>query len=263
MRAFVSTLLWLLAIPASLWVWSEAGRLMRQPSDLAVAGGLALYAALLAGALLAVRTLVRRQSERSRFLPILAAVALLGTGTGCTKVEPGYVGIVVNQYGDQRGVEDFPVHTGRVWYNPITEDVHKFPTFQQRIVWTRTHDEGDPVDQSITFNSIEGAAINVDVGVALTFQGDRVPAIFVEFRREAAEIVSGYVGRVPDRGYAGSCIFHGEKGCTLPREWRSNVCNTYFCGNLGAFIQSDEPRAPTVVIAGELGNMRMSSVIVP
>jgi hypothetical protein len=76
-------------------------------------------------------------------------------------------------------------------------------------------------------------------------------------------IVHMYVGRVPDMGYEGSCIFHGEKGYTLPRDLRSNVCNVYFCGDLHAFIQSDEKAGPTIVIAGELDSMRLSPILVP
>ncbi len=76
-------------------------------------------------------------------------------------------------------------------------------------------------------------------------------------------IVQMYVGRVPDTSYDGSCVFHGERGCTLTRDMRSNVCNTYFCGALHGFIQSDEPPGPTVVIAGEINDMRLSPVLKP
>jgi hypothetical protein len=79
----------------------------------------------------------------------------------------------------------------------------------------------------------------------------------------ADAIVRMYVALVPDIGYAGSCIFHGERGCTLPRDSRSNVCNVYFCGGLHAFIQSSEKAGPTIVIAGELDSMRLSPVLVP
>jgi hypothetical protein len=79
----------------------------------------------------------------------------------------------------------------------------------------------------------------------------------------ADAIIHMYVERVPDIGYEGSCIFHGEKGCTLPRHFRSNVCNVYFCGGLHAFIQSDEKAGPTIVIAGELDSMRLSPILKP
>jgi hypothetical protein len=72
-----------------------------------------------------------------------------------------------------------------------------------------------------------------------------------------------YADRVPAMAYRDSCIFHGKLGCTLDRSMRSDVCNTYYCGGLDAFIKSDAAPAPTVVIAGEGDGMRTSAVLVP
>src|ERR1022692_2522544 len=47
---------------------------------------------------------------------------LLEKITTCYKiVAPGHVGIVVKQSGSDRGVQNFPMQSGRVWYNPINE----------------------------------------------------------------------------------------------------------------------------------------------
>jgi hypothetical protein len=78
-----------------------------------------------------------------------------------------------------------------------------------------------------------------------------------------AEVIEVYVERVPDLGCENSCIFHGARGCTLDRSMRSDVCNAYFCEGLHAFISSTERAGPTVVISGELTQMRLSPVLVP
>lgn len=44
---------------------------------------------------------------------------------------------------------------------------------------------------------------------------------------------------------------------------RAEVCNTYYCGELGAFMNSSTDPGPTIVIAGEGDNMRTSPVLVP
>jgi hypothetical protein len=44
---------------------------------------------------------------------------------------------------------------------------------------------------------------------------------------------------------------------------RADVCNTYYCGGLGAFMKSDAAPMPTLVIAGEGDKMRTSPVLVP
>lgn len=112
--------------------------------------------------------------------------------TACTKVEPGYVGIKVNQYGSQKGVEDFPLHTGMVWYNIFTTEVYKFPTFRQNQNWTKDLND-DGVDESITFNSIEGSVINADIALSYSLKPDQVPLVFVTFRKDIEHITHIYI----------------------------------------------------------------------
>lgn len=119
---------------------------------------------------------------------ILLIAFVVMTAIGCTKVEPGYAGIKVNQYGSQRGVQDFPIETGRVWYNPFTEDVYAFPTFRQNHTWSKDLHEGPSHDQSITFQSSEGASLNVDIGISYRFVFEKVPHIYVEFKADADHI---------------------------------------------------------------------------
>ena len=72
-------------------------------------------------------------------------------------------------------------------------------------------------------------------------------------------IVRLYVGHVPPEAYAGSCIFHGKKGCTLGRSMRANICNTFFCRDLGVYIRKRATPKPTVVIAGGGGKVAGSA----
>jgi hypothetical protein len=71
-----------------------------------------------------------------------------------------------------------------------------------------------------------------------------------------------YIDHVPEAAYDGSCIFHGKRGCTLDRSLRSDVCNSYFCGGLGAYMKT-RAAVPTRVIAGEGDEMRTSPVLLP
>jgi regulator of protease activity HflC (stomatin/prohibitin superfamily) len=113
--------------------------------------------------------------------------------TGCTRIEPGYVGIAVNQAGSNKGVEDYPLLTGWVFYNPITTKIYEYPTFQQNVIWAASLHEGHPFDESISFNCKGGAAITADVSVSVKFINDKVPYIFVKFRTEPDIIVHGYL----------------------------------------------------------------------
>jgi hypothetical protein len=44
-----------------------------------------------------------------------------------------------------------------------------------------------------------------------------------------AEIVAAYTKRVPERSVTASCILHGERGCSLPREMLGHTCNLFLC----------------------------------
>jgi len=129
--------------------------------------------------------------------PILAVV--LAGASSCTKVEPGYVGIKVNNWGSQKGVQDYPLNTGMVLYNPLTEDMYDFPTFMVTRTWTQDVHEGNPIDESITFNSIEGTQVNADVAITYFFDAPKVPEIFVRFRAKPDVLTDGYIhNRVRD-----------------------------------------------------------------
>jgi len=128
-----------------------------------------------------------------KFLSVVVFAILAMGLTGCSRIEPGYVGIKVNQAGSDKGVEEYPLQTGWVWYFPPTTRVYEYPTFQQNVIWCASLNEGKGVDESISFNCKGGAAITADVSMSGKFVSSKVPAIFVKFRTEPDSIVHGYL----------------------------------------------------------------------
>jgi regulator of protease activity HflC (stomatin/prohibitin superfamily) len=112
---------------------------------------------------------------------------------GIDNIEPGHVGVRVSLYGSHSGVQDLTIRTGAVIYNRFTERVYEFPTFMQNAVWTKGIDEGSPTDEAMTFNSSEGAVINVDVAISYQIEAKKVPSIFVELRQDADYITHIYM----------------------------------------------------------------------
>lgn len=130
---------------------------------------------------------------------ILVALLFMMPFVGCTRIEPGYTGIKVNLTGSQRGAEDLPIVTGWVLFNRLTTQIHTFPTFTQNVVWTKSLDEGNTVDESLSFNSVEGAQVNADVALSYTMRAERIPHIFVEIRHDVEYINHNYIrARVRD-----------------------------------------------------------------
>ena len=62
---------------------------------------------------------------------VLGFILLIVLFNSCERIDAGHVGVKVNQYGDNKGVDDVTAVTGMVFYNPITTRIYEFPTFIQ------------------------------------------------------------------------------------------------------------------------------------
>jgi regulator of protease activity HflC (stomatin/prohibitin superfamily) len=103
----------------------------------------------------------------------------------CERVDAGHVGVKVNMYGDNKGVDDVVAVTGMVFYNPITTKIYEFPTFIQ-------HKEYKG-DNSFIVNSRDGSEFSVSPIMNYSVQRDKVPAIFSKYRRPLEDIEEGFL----------------------------------------------------------------------
>jgi regulator of protease activity HflC (stomatin/prohibitin superfamily) len=131
-----------------------------------------------------------------RFL--LAIVLLVGGAVlsvfTMTRIDAGHVGIRVKLAGSARGVQDIPVVTGWVFFNPLTEQIVEFPISVQNVVWTASAHEGRSVDESLTFSSQEGVNINADIGLSFHIEASRAPHLYLRFRKsDLLDLANGYV----------------------------------------------------------------------
>jgi regulator of protease activity HflC (stomatin/prohibitin superfamily) len=115
-------------------------------------------------------------------LVVLLAVTIVSCAT-MKRIDAAHVGIRVRLAGSSRGVQDMPVVTGWVFYNPLTEQIVEFPTSVQNVVWTASKHEGRTVDESITFSSNEGVNVNADVGLSFHIDPAGAPHLYLRFRQ--------------------------------------------------------------------------------
>lgn len=170
----------LVGIPAYLLTLNKGLSLLNEPNDALVYIG---YVMLLAVAAATVYIGIR---ANRRFLRVAAVVAISGIGSGCayTTIEPGHVGIKVEQTGSQRGVQDFPVKTGRVWYNPVNEFVLDFNTSVQQYTWTKDKVEGRADNEEMCFKSSDFLIFCADVNAAFKVIDEKAPQFYVQFRND-------------------------------------------------------------------------------
>ena len=141
---------------------------------------------------------IKRIAVAAVFL-IVAAITL----SSCLiRVDAGHVGIRVKLAGSSRGVDDIPVVTGWVFFNPLTEQLILFPISVQNIVWTKDVHEGSPKDDSITFSSQEGVNINADIGLSFHIEPSMAPHLYLRFRKsDLIELSNGYVRNAMREGF--------------------------------------------------------------
>jgi len=120
---------------------------------------------------------------------VIGFILLVVLFNSCERIDAGYVGVKVNQYGDNKGVDDVVAVTGMVFYNPITTKVYEFPTYIQHKEYKKTED----VDNSFIVNSKDGSEFNVSPIMNYSVQRDKVPAIFAKYRRPLADIEEGFL----------------------------------------------------------------------
>ena len=108
-------------------------------------------------------------------------------------IPPGYTGVKINRLVDQ-GITRSNTVTGFVFYNPIQTQLIVYPTFIQRVVWTRDPHEGNPLNEELTFNTKDAVPVTLDVAVSYALDAAQVPAFYTKFRADRLETFThGYL----------------------------------------------------------------------
>ena len=106
-------------------------------------------------------------------------------------INPGHVGIVIHRVGG--GIDSTPLGPGLHMRNPLTTGIQEYPTFMQTLVLTRTPTEGNPYNEEINVNSVEGQPISLDVSMSFELLADKVPFLYTSFRTDVVTIEHNYV----------------------------------------------------------------------
>lgn len=93
-----------------------------------------------------------------------------------SKVPAGYEAILVNSYG-QQGVQDMPLVTGRVYYNPFTQDLVTYPVFVQ----TKDY-------EPFEVTAKDGSKFTVDPTISYRINAGSTPAIYQKYRKDIDQI---------------------------------------------------------------------------
>ena len=119
----------------------------------------------------------------------LLAVSALSLAA-CSRVEPGHVGIKVEQYGSGAGVsaQSLPVGT---YFAGFGTSIYEYPVFTNTYTWTRSSEEGATANQEMTFSDKNGMQVTADVAVSYHVDQTKAPILFQKYRTDMDGIVAG------------------------------------------------------------------------
>lgn len=114
-----------------------------------------------------------------KYISIVIALLIIAVIQPFTyeNIDAGNVGIKINLYGTDRGVDNITIVTGRVWYNTWTTKIVEFPTYTQSVDY-------DP----FVVTTKDAAEFKVDPKLNYHVNPSMVPQIYRQYRKPLPEI---------------------------------------------------------------------------
>ncbi|MBO9615595.1 MAG: hypothetical protein J7619_23060 [Dyadobacter sp.] len=97
-------------------------------------------------------------------------------------IDAGNVGIQINLYGSDKGVDDISIVSGRVWYNDWTTKVVEFPTYTQSVDY-----------EPFAVTTKDAAEFKVDPKLNYHINPGMAPKIYRQYRLSLPEIQQGFM----------------------------------------------------------------------
>jgi regulator of protease activity HflC (stomatin/prohibitin superfamily) len=145
---------------------------------------------------------------------VIGFILLVVLFMSCERIDAGHVGVKVNLYGSQKGVDGITEVTGMVFYNPLTTKIYEFPTYVQHKEYTQ--------DESFSINSRDGSEFRVSPILNYQIKTEKVPYIFGKYRRSLEQIENGFLKtavydafRIATNGYTADSLISNREGFEL------------------------------------------------
>ena len=119
----------------------------------------------------------------------LAAVAVLGLAA-CGQVKPGHVGIKVNNFGSNAGVQADTLGVG--WYfTPFGTHIEEYPVFTNTYTFSASNTEGRNQDEAFVFQDKSGLGLSADIAVSYSVDPSKASILFQKYRTDTDGLISG------------------------------------------------------------------------
>lgn len=120
---------------------------------------------------------------------MIIGIASLTLGA-CTRIQPGHVGIKVEQYGSNAGVQNTALPVGTYW-SWFGTNIYEYPVFTNTYTFTRSSDEGKSSNEEFSFADKNGMIVTADIAVSYHVEQDKAPILFQKYRTDMDGIIAG------------------------------------------------------------------------
>eukprot|EP01033_Poteriospumella_lacustris_P022906 gene22906-17305_t len=114
---------------------------------------------------------------------MIIAVSALALA-GCGQVQPGHVGIRVNQFGTNAGVSNEALGVG-TYFTPFGTTIYEYPVFTNTYTYSRSPNEGQAVNEEFNFQDRNGLGLSADIAVSYSVNTQLAPKLFQKYRTDA------------------------------------------------------------------------------
>ena len=132
---------------------------------------------------------------------LVCVSALLFVSCGYERIDAGHVGIRVNLYGNEKGVDNVFEVTGAQWYNPIKTKIYETPTFVQNAIWTQDRREGSEHNEEFKLTTKDGMTVGIDISLNYRVLGPNAVDIFKKYRKPLDEVANTVLRNYTRDGY--------------------------------------------------------------
>lgn len=137
--------------------------------------------------------------KRTVILLLLATIVFACCPScGYERIDAGHVGVKVNLYGDDKGVDNVTEVTGAQWYNPWRTNIFEFPTYVQNAIWSADDREGN---EEFILTTKDGMEVKMDVSLNYRVQSKNAVTIFKKFRKPLEEVANTVLRNYTRDGY--------------------------------------------------------------
>lgn len=138
-----------------------------------------------------------------RIVLVLATIGIITTFSivGYERIDAGHVGIKVNLYGDEKGVDNVVEVTGAQWYNTLKTKIYETPTFVQNTIWTQDEREGSEENEEFRLTTKDGMTVGVDISLNYRVLSGNAVKIFKKYRKPLNEVANTVLRNYARDGY--------------------------------------------------------------